>query len=67
MFLHFAISPTNAVNPNAYVLTVVIQGRQATEMYVVLRGRLQVWEQTGENISRVVQTTAVWTEGTYCV
>ena len=29
------------------MLAVVIQGRQATEMYVVLNGRLQVWEHTG--------------------
>lgn len=32
---------------------VVIQGRQANEMYVVLRGRLQVWEHTDKALTRV--------------
>lgn len=32
---------------------VIVQGRQGNEMYIVLRGRLQVWEQTDKALTRV--------------
>jgi hypothetical protein len=40
---------TNLSEVTSFALAVVVQGHQGNEMYVILRGRLQVWEQTGKS------------------